>query len=127
MKKDGKWGFVDTTGKLVLPCEWDGVSAFDNDLVWVKKDRKWGCIDTTGKLVVPCELDRMYYGEFDGLLNNGLALVWKDGKWGCIDATGKFVAPCDCSYSKLVLTGAHVFALRDGYLTIYNLDGKRVF
>ena len=126
VKEEEKWGYIDTTGKLVIPCEWDWSAAFDNGLTWVEKDRKWGCIDTTGKIVVPCELDHVYYGEFDGL-HNGLTLVGKDGKWGCIDATGKFVAPCDCSYSELVLTGAHVFALRDGYLTIYDLEGKRVF
>ena len=27
--KDGKYGFVDTTGKLVIPCEWDYVNNYN--------------------------------------------------------------------------------------------------
>ena len=124
VKKEEKWGYIDTTGKLVIPCEWDWSATFDNGLTWVRKDRKWGCIDTTGKIVVPCELDCVYYGEFDGL-HNGLSCVEKDEKYGCVDTTGKFVIPCE--HDELVCAKTHFFALKNGYLTIYDLEGKRVF
>lgn len=26
VEKDGKYGYIDTTGQLVIPCEWDSVA-----------------------------------------------------------------------------------------------------
>ena len=85
----------------------------------MKKDGKRGYIDATGKLVVPCELDRVF-GFY-----NGFAYVEKDGKYGYVDTTGKFVLPCD--YDRVVYTNSHFFALKNGYLTIFDSQGKRVF
>ena len=46
-----KEGFIDTTGKLVIPCQWDDTGSFSEGLAWVKKDGKWGVIDTKGNIV----------------------------------------------------------------------------
>lgn len=51
---DGKWGFIDKTGKLVIPCQWKKALFFSEGLVGVQDDNeKWGFIDKTGKVVLP--------------------------------------------------------------------------
>lgn len=51
---DGKWGFIDKTGKLVIPCQWKKALFFSEDLAGVQDDNeKWGFIDKTGKVALP--------------------------------------------------------------------------
>ncbi|MBQ2830318.1 MAG: WG repeat-containing protein, partial [Oscillospiraceae bacterium] len=87
--KGGKWGFIDTTGKLVIPCGYDSAKDFSEGLARVEKDGKWGLINTSGKVVLPIEYD-YFVGDF----SEGLAWVQKDGKYGFIDEVGKLVIPC---------------------------------
>ena len=44
VKKDGKWGCVDKTGKEVVPPIYDGARGGEDGLAAVKKDGKWGFI-----------------------------------------------------------------------------------
>lgn len=51
---DGRWGFIDKTGNLVLPCLWKKALWFSEGLAGVQDDNeKWGFIDKTGKVVLP--------------------------------------------------------------------------
>ena len=97
---------------------WDSYSG-DGDIVLVEENGKYGYIDAAGKLVIPCEWDDA------GIFDEGIAPVEMDGKWGCIDTTGKTVVPC--GYDDLLHTKTHFFALKNGCLTIYDLEGRRVF
>ncbi|MDR1706316.1 MAG: WG repeat-containing protein, partial [Clostridiales bacterium] len=90
--KDDKWGFIDKTGKVVVPLEYDQVYSFSEGLAPVIKDGKYGFIDKTGKVVVPLEYDDVYN------ISEGLATVMKDDKWGFIDKTGKVVVPLEYDY-----------------------------
>ena len=86
-----KVGYIDKTGKVVIPCTYRSGGMFSNGLARVETmDGKWGYIDKTGKVVVPCIYDsvRMFP-------DNGLAYVEKDGKSGYIDATGTVVIPLE--------------------------------
>ena len=87
IKRNGKWGFIDKTGKLVIPCVYDAVDEFHDGLARVNKDGKLGFIDKTGKEVIPFEYD--YVCDF----HEGLAGARKNGKYGFIDKTGKEVIP----------------------------------
>ena len=53
----GKYGFVDSTGKLAIPCKYDWAGFFFEGLALVKLDGKWGFVDSTGKLAIPCKYD----------------------------------------------------------------------
>ena len=92
IKRNGKWGFIDKTGKLVIPCVYDAVDEFHDGLARVNKDGKLGFIDKTGKEVIPFEYD--YVCDF----HEGLAGVRKNGKYGFIDKTGKEVIPFEYDY-----------------------------
>lgn len=81
--KDSKWGFIDKTGEVVIPLEYDYVNysyyRFCNGFARVYKNGKHGYIDKTGGIVVPIEYD--YIQEF----HEGIAVVKKDGKWGILE------------------------------------------
>lgn len=88
VKLNGKWGYIDKTGKEVIPCRYDYVESFVNGLARVELNGKYGYIDETGKEVISCRYDAAY------AFSEGLARVKLNGKWGLIDKAGKEVIPC---------------------------------
>ena len=89
VKKDKKYGYIDTQGRVVIPLEYDTTYGFSEGLAPVKKDGKWGYIDTQGRVVIQLEYDKA------GSFSEGLAEVQKDGKWGYIDTQGQVVIPLE--------------------------------
>jgi hypothetical protein len=85
--EDYKYGYIDKTGKVVIPLIYDYISPFSEGLAYVEKDGKCGYIDKTGKVIIP-----LIY-EIAQSFSEGLAAVEKDGKWGYIDKTGKVAIP----------------------------------
>ena len=83
-----KWGYIDKTGREVIPCLYDYTNDFREGLAMVKMSGKYGFIDKTGREVALCQ-----YDDAENL-HEGLAKVRKSGKWGYIDKTGREVAPC---------------------------------
>jgi len=94
-----KIGFIDKTGKEVVPPRYDAPQWFEYNssldfqdglagvMVSDGKTEKWGFIDKTGNEVVPLQYE--YVNNFC----EGLAAVMIGGKWGFIDKTGKEVVP----------------------------------
>jgi len=115
VKLNNKMGYIDKTGKEVIPCIYDSIGDFENgrarveldgnvgfinktgkalfpfseNLVKLELNGKWGLVDKTGKDIIPCKYDSI--GDF---LENGLAHVKLNGKIGFINKTGKEVIPC---------------------------------
>ena len=51
--KEGKWGFTDKNGNMIVEAKYDKVTEFNEyGFASVKKDGKWGSIDKEGKEVV---------------------------------------------------------------------------
>jgi len=90
---NGKVGYIDKAGKLVVNPQFDVANNFSEGLAGVcvgGKDifcegGKWGYIDKAGKYVIN--------PQFDGVYNfsEGLGVVKIGGKWGYIDKAGKLV------------------------------------
>ncbi|MDR1169919.1 MAG: SUMF1/EgtB/PvdO family nonheme iron enzyme [Prevotellaceae bacterium] len=78
----GKYGFIDRTGREVVPCKYDYVWHFNERLAPVKLNGKWGYIDMTGNEVIPLKYDYAKY------FNRGLAAVQLNGKEMHIDKQG---------------------------------------
>lgn len=89
-----KWGFVDESGSVKIPCTWRYAWSFNEGLAAVQDtDKKWGFIDKNGKVVIPCKWcnpDYIGFSFCEGLVN----VKDENGKWGFIDRTGKLVIPC---------------------------------
>ena len=95
VRKNNLYGYIDKTGKEIIPCQYDNAELFSEGLARVEKrkycgyiDKTYGYIDKTGKEVIPFQ-----YGGANSFYE-GLALVEKDYFWGYIDKTGKEIIPC---------------------------------
>ncbi|KAA9338994.1 WG repeat-containing protein [Adhaeribacter soli] len=80
-----KLGFIDRTGKVVIPMVYESGQDFSEGLAGVYLDQKWGYINKANKLEIPA--------TFEGVtpFQKGLAIVKKESLWGIIDRTGKVV------------------------------------
>ena len=132
--RDGKWGFIDTVGREVVPCMYDGVDDFHEGMTrvnvgggWRRTDEdepslsggKTGFVDKTGREVIPCLY--LYADNF----HDGLAQVEvrEDGKSDCffIDKSGRRAGPgMDCWSDEYTLK--IVSRVREGQRTYYPED-----
>ena len=116
VKLNGKYGFIDKTGKEIIPLIYDNVWVWDfnEGLAKVKLNGKWFYIDKNGKEIphlnnksvnfrddmAKTELNNKNKQEIPPLKYDyispfveGLARVKLNGKYGFIDKTGKVVIP----------------------------------
>lgn len=59
VKKSGKWGFIDSRGKLIVPCKYDSLLSYSEGLAAIDSCGKWGFIDREGNSVIPCQYYRV--------------------------------------------------------------------
>lgn len=79
-------GFVDMTGREVIPSIWKSARAFSSGLAPVQNnDGKWGYIDKNGMVVIPCQWEDAE--SFDG----DYAWVKDSVTWYLIDKEGQYV------------------------------------
>ncbi len=105
VKQNGKWGFMDKTGKEIIKPKYDNARFFSEGVAAVELDKKWGFIDKTDKVVVEFEYDSaINYSE-------GLAAVKQNGKWGYIDKTGKEIIKLKYDDARSFSEGLAVVAL----------------
>jgi hypothetical protein len=82
-----KYGYIDTSGKLVIPAQYDDARHFADGLAAVQIGGKWGYINPKGERVIPPQFTM--FADF----TEGLAKVTQDNQVGFIDKTGKLVIP----------------------------------
>lgn len=83
--KNGKMGYINKKGKVVIPIKYDEAYIFQEGMAWVKIKGKYGFIDTNGRGIIKVKYD--YASSF----YNGLAYVEKNGKAYYINKKGKIV------------------------------------
>lgn len=83
IKDNGKYGFMDRKGKVVIDIKYADAFSFEEGLAAVEIDKKYGFINTKGKLVIPA-----IYDDFGGF-KEGLCAVKKQGKFGFINQKGE--------------------------------------
>lgn len=119
--KDGKHGFVDTNGEVVIKPQFDDVREFSDGMAAVKLNNKWGYINKNGKMVIDCKYENAL--EF----KEGLAPIQVFGLWGFIDKTGKNIIKAQYYYANCFSDGlARVTSAstrRNGYI---DKNGKLV-
>lgn len=88
VKKNGKWGCIDKTGKLRIPHLYDEATGFTaEDRSAVAIDGKFGHIDKSGKVRTPLTYD------FASYYQHGLSMVRLKDKYGFIDTTNRLIIP----------------------------------
>lgn len=81
--RKGNCGYIDTTGKLIVPLRYDYAEEFSCGLGMVELNNKCGYIDIYGKLLIPLKYDKAHKFE------NDLAEVERNGKKFFIDKRGR--------------------------------------
>ena len=82
VEEHGKFGFIDSSGKIAIKPIYEMVHKFSEGLAAVRVSGRYGFIDVYGNIVIAPAYD--YATEF----REGLAFVYNDGKAMCIDGTG---------------------------------------
>lgn len=88
----GKWGFINTSGKIVIPCQYDKVWGFENGAAVVMSNDKFGLINKSGKLLAPLQYKDYDYvpQPFDGVVCVNIGIGSNDKRiYKCIDIEGK--------------------------------------
>ena len=80
--QNGKIGFIDSTGKVVIEPKYDNVTSFSEGLARVKIDEKYGFIDSSGKIIIEPQFENV------NSFSDGLATFTIGDKWGFINRTG---------------------------------------
>ena len=119
---DGKYGFMDQNGKIVIPAKFNGVWDFDQGMAvaYISEQAdgtfsymsRYGYIDKSGKEIIPFKYD------FVENFNDGTARVSIDNKWGIIDKTGKEIV--EPKYSVMYYPYEGLIGILEGSYT----DGK---
>lgn len=86
---DGKTGFLDASGNLVIEPRFDEAVDFREGLAPVKVDGWWGIIDIDGNWVAE---PRFYGVDPDGYRRGFLAVRSGDGAWMFVDRQGRVIA-----------------------------------
>lgn len=87
VKKDDKWGCINSRGEFKIPCVYDDLALMPKGIV-VMTGEMFGLMDYDGKEIYPCVFDYLpIYGE-------ALTKVMVDGKYGVMNSEFELVIPC---------------------------------
>lgn len=119
IRKDGKYGFIDSRGRLRIANRYDDIQDFKENLAAIKINGKWGFINHEEKIVVQPAYEEV--SPFKG----GFSVVKQKGLTGLIDKTGKIILPI--RYQALeVLPNQRIRIKQDGLVGLASADGKMI-
>ena len=150
-----KWGLIDRSGKLIVPCKFTQVHEFREGLAAASVDgKKWGYIDRTGKFVIeptydyawdfasssaPVAIAGRYFWidktgakgttqTYDGLVafSEGLASFRRGNLWGLIDEKGIEIVPAKYSSVLVFKDGLAAFSASTGKHGFLDKSGTEV-
>ena len=73
---DGKWGFIDKDGKVVIKPEYVEARSFSNGFAAVRRATGWGFINEDNDVVIECKFD-----DAKDFNDHGCVFVAIDDKW----------------------------------------------
>lgn len=119
VRKNGKWGFLSSDRKEVVPAIYDSVGSFHEGLADVSIDGKFGFVDTTGNVVIKLKFDNVYG------FHSGIAKVVNQGRYGLINKKGKMILPSE--YDCIAHVSDNMIAIcKNGLWGFADLTGKVV-
>lgn len=83
--KKPAWGFIDRTGKVIIPCRYEHAGSFYQGSAVVTVGGKDGCINKAGEFIIPPRYEEL------GSVVEGLAHVRVGRKHGYLDEKGRMV------------------------------------
>lgn len=93
ISKDGKWGYIDKSGKVLVRPQFESAFLFSDGLAAVSRDgQKYGFIDSSGNFMIEPRYD------FALPFREGLAMVRIGDKVGYVGRTGRLVIPTEFEF-----------------------------
>ena len=125
--KDGKWGFINKKGEVVIPYQYDDNDKwlgnlhydFSEGLATVCINDKWGCINERGYNITPHIYDSPIH------FKNGLAVVRIEWKFGYIDRVGNEVIPVLYDHAS-DFTGRFAKVQKDKKAGLIDINGREI-
>lgn len=135
VKKDGKWGLVNTKDELLANCVYEeffvpDVRLFYENRAAAKKDGLWGFLNEKGKPVSSFIYEAVGSNQLENpqyisTFSKEIGIVKKEGKWGAIDLEGRERIACIYDYISTFVTEMTI-AQKDGKWGYINKKGKEV-
>ncbi|WP_333819049.1 WG repeat-containing protein [Ohtaekwangia sp.] len=105
--KNGKYGFIDSQGRLRIANRYEGVQKFSEGLAPAKIRGHWGYINHQDQIAIQPAYDEVT--DF----KNGVAFVRLKQLWGTIDKTGKVLLPVRYQRIALLPTKNFLITIND--------------
>lgn len=126
VKKEGKYGLINLSGKLILNCEYDDIyplKGIQNSLIAQKND-KIGLVDNTGRVItetIYTEIDPLGTDSLDGYIVKN-----QEGKYGVIGASNE--QKLEIKYEKIEqIVGNNLYVVtEDGKQKLINSKGTTI-
>ena len=67
VKQNGKWGYVNVKGEMVIEPQFEQARSFSNGLGAVCKNGAWGFVDLTGRVVIDYQFVDVGYMDASGI------------------------------------------------------------
>lgn len=154
-KINDRYGYMDTTGRTIIPNQFKKAFSFNNGLALVGNDSLYGFIGTDGQVVIDigyqslgylkygmimakkegkfgvidCDEDILVPFKYEGLLvlSEDYLKVQQDGKWGMINSKAKVKIPFNYEWISEIIWDKYVQVKQNGKIGVQTLAGKEVF
>src|ERR1017187_10137738 len=126
---NGKYGFMDRSGKTVIPPQFDGAFGFSEGLAQVRVGSKSGYINAKGVLVITPQFDAALQFQYERaavkLCCGGEFWQKKQGdRYGFIDKDGKYISSPDFLWVGAFFGDLAPVQTADGGLAFLDRSGK---
>jgi WG containing repeat len=122
-KKGGFHGFIDKTGKVVVPFVHFRTYPFSENFAFFtsKQGGEYGLINRKGEVIVPPKY------EDNKAFSGGLAAVSINKKWGFIDNTGKEIIPIQYTSVESFTPEGYASVVVNDRVTFIDKKGQKAF
>jgi hypothetical protein len=114
---NGKFGLINYSGKLIVPCEYDRISSYCDGLVSFERNGKSGYFNLKGKEVVPAKYDRAFNFWYS------VSIVENDNKFGLMDTTGTLILSLE--YDQINILGYRKNEIDSALFYILTINNKK--
>jgi len=109
IQRNGRYGFVDSRGRLRIANRYEAVQRFSEQLAPARIRGHWGFINHQDNIAVQPVYDEV------SLFKNGVSIVKLKGLYGAIDKTGRLLLPV--RYQSIVMLPTKNLLIRQDNLT----------
>ncbi len=126
VRQGEKWGIIDTTGKIIVPIQYEEYRSMDEhkDRFSVKKDGKVGVIDAHQKVIIPFDYDNILV--LDSVIVVTVGQYDINEKHGLMDVNGQPLTPVKYEKFRENIDRTITFKIREKE-EVFDAKGQRFF